>query len=74
MRLDDLNGDVLLNIFEELEFEDLINLAGTRSKLPGIIQYYAAFKLRINEKLIDIHTNKSGMYRRTDSNNEHSNF
>lgn len=55
VRLDDLNNDVLLEIFDYMEFEDLFNLADSNLKFRELISHrYAIHKYRVHEKLIKL--------------------
>lgn len=49
----DLNNDMILEIFDKINFEDLLTLAEMRTKFQDlIIRYYAINKFHIHEKLI----------------------
>lgn len=54
LQLEDLNNDVLMEIFNQMEFEDLISFTGTNFKCRELLGYYATYKFHLHEKLIFI--------------------
>lgn len=73
LQLFDLNDDVLLEIFEEMEFADLLSSAETNSRFRELIgRYYMIKKFRIHEKLIDFRS--SNTHSTTNSDKIYSNF
>lgn len=68
LQLFDLNGDVLLEIFEKMEFEDLLSSGGTNSRFRELIgRYYMINKFRIHEKFIEFRSSNTPSV--TNSNN-----
>lgn len=54
IRLDDLNSDVILDIFDHFQLEDLINVAELNSKFRELIAQYYSMKFHIHEKVISL--------------------
>lgn len=52
IQFDDLNIDVLYNIFDQIEFKDLISLTELNPKYRELITRHYALKHRVQEKLI----------------------
>lgn len=55
LQLDDLNDDVVLGIFEELDFEELLDLADVNIQFRDLItQHYIIPKCHLNEQVVQI--------------------
>lgn len=56
IQFDDLNNDVLLEVFDTLPFEDLLSLADMNLQIRELItKHHAEHRFRISEKLISIY-------------------
>lgn len=55
IRLDDLNDDILLQIFDNFKFEELLNAADINNKFRRlIVQHKIIPKYRFNERIVEI--------------------
>lgn len=54
LQFEDLNDDVLLEIYDKLQFKDLINLAETSYRFRQVAQHHIIAKYRFHEKIVEI--------------------